>query len=76
MNEQFPMQNERTEQACKIVRETDDYIERKAKRMKNGDYVGCTRERMKPHILSNICLVQNEGALPSIRKCRHLGKKR
>lgn len=78
MNEKFPMQNQMTEYACKVVRDTEEEIERNAKEMKieRGDYVGCNVENMRPHILSDLCLIHNEGTIPSIMECQHSGKMR
>ena len=77
VNEKFPMQNEGTEYLCKVVRETNRFIEKNAKRMKHNDYIGCMVEEMKPHVLSNLCVWQEgEATIPSIKECKHSGKMR
>ena len=70
LNEKFPMMNEKAEEECQLVKETEESIIRNAKEMKNeaGDlFTGCMVENMKPHIRSDLCLVQNEKSIPDIK---------
>ena len=78
MNEAFPMMNEKAEEECPVVKATDEAIIRQAKEMKHekGDYIGCMVENMKPHILSDLCLVQKVMWIPAVKKCHHPAERR
>ena len=69
---EFPMQNQNTEDNCVVVKETEEEIMRVALRKHNsGWYVGCMVENMNPYILSDLCLTQKKGSLPSVKECNH-----
>ena len=79
MNEDFPMMNEKAEEECPVVKEA---IIRNAKEMKfevegyQTRYTGCMVENMKPHILSDLCLVQKEKSIPDTKPCHHSAERR
>ena len=73
MNFKFPLQNQSTEDSCLVVKETEEEMVRVAikKYTLNDYYAGCRVENMKQYILSDLCLTQKEGSLPSVKKCNH-----
>ena len=78
MNLKFPLQNQSTEDSCRVVKETEEEMVRVAlKKHDNGFYVGgCMVDNMKHYILSDLCLTQKEGSLPSIKECNHTDQMR
>ena len=79
LNEKFPMMNEMAEEEFQLVKATEEGIVRSAKELKHegGDlYTGCMVENMKPHILSDLCLIQKEKSIPSVKPCHHPAEKR
>ena len=78
MNEKFPLLNQNTECTCRVVRENENEIVKNAMEMKNenGFDIGCMVENMKPHILSELCLIQKEQSIPFLKECHHSGKMR
>ena len=72
------MQNQKTENTCNIVKETEEEIKRSAIEAKNeqNDFIGFLVKNMKRHILSNLCLIQRDQSIPIIKKCKHTGEKR
>ena len=74
MHEKFPMQNQSTEGMCNIVRENEKEIVKNAMEMdENGMDIRCMVDNMKPHILSELCLLQKERSIPTIKECHHSG---
>ena len=59
---------------CNVVKEHDEQIVKSAMEYDMG--IGCMVENMKVHILSELCLIQNEYSIPSLRECRHSGTMR
>ena len=78
LNEAFPIMNEKAEEECPVVKANEEAIIRKAKEMKHkeGRYIGCMVENMKPQILSDLCLIQKEKSIPSVKPCLHAAEKR
>ena len=77
MNFKFPLQNQSTEDSCRVVKETEEEIVRVAlNKYVHGYYVGGMVDNMKPYILSDLCLTQREGSLPSIKECNHTDQMR
>ena len=77
MNYKFPIQNQSSEDNGAVVKETEEEITRVALRKHNsGFYSGCRVENMKPYILSDLCLTQKEGSLPSVKECNHTDQMR
>ena len=77
MNFKFPLQNQSTEDSCRLVKETEEEMVRVSlKKHDYGFYVGCMVDNMKPYILSDLCLTQREGSLPSIKECNHTDQMR
>ena len=78
MYENFPLQNQGTEGSCSLVKEIDNEIMMSAMTMEheNGMDIGCTVENMKPYILSDLCLVQHEHSIPSVKECCHSDSQR
>ena len=70
-NLKYPMQNQMTEVNCKAVKESDETIEKDARRNK-----GCQVKNMKKYILSDICLKMHDKSIPSIKECHHANKER
>ena len=73
MNTAYPIQNQKTEEICQAVRDTDKEIESEAK-----ESHGITVRNMKPFILSDVCLDNHEHSIPTIpdKECPHSGQKR
>ena len=68
MNYKFPIQNQSSED----VKETEEEIMRVAlTKHDSGYYAGCRVENMKQYILSELCLTQKKGSLPSVKECNH-----
>ena len=76
MNYKFPIQNQNTEDNCLVVKERDEEIMSVTQKKLEGYYVGCIVENMKPYILSDLCLTQKEGSLPSVKECNHTDQMR
>ena len=77
MNFKFPILNQSTEDSCLVVKETEEEMVRVALTKHNsGPYAGCRAENMKQYILSDLCLTQKEGSLPSVKKCSHKDRMR
>ena len=78
MNCRFPIQNQNTEDSCLVVKETEEEMVRVAiKKYTIYDYyAGCRVENMNPYILSDLCLTQKEGSLPSVKECNHTDQMR
>ena len=65
------MQNQKTEEICENIKETDEEIERIAK-MRDG----CKVMNMREHILSDICIMLHEKSIPTLKECHHTDMKR
>ena len=77
MNYKFPIQNHGTEERSLVVRETEEEMVKVALTKHNsGHNTGCRVENMKQYILSDLCLTQKEGSLPSVEKCSHKDRMR
>ena len=78
VNEHFPLQNQSSEDMCNVVRENEEEIVKNAMEMEHesGMGIGCLVENMKPHILSELCLLQKEHSIPSLKECHHSGTMR
>ena len=71
MLEQYPMQNQDSEKIWTFNKRIDDAIEQSA-RNKGPFQV----KHMKPHIMSDLCIVVKEKSLPEVKDCTHKGKER
>ena len=73
INELYPMLNEKTEEQCEFVKDTEREIERSSliKDDSSEIGVGCKVKDMKPHILSDLCLILNEKSIPHVKACHH-----
>ena len=66
MNTQYPMLNQDVDLNYKFFRNVD-----------NQSYDNlCMVTNMKRHILSDLCLIQNEHSLPLIKECLHSNRER
>ena len=76
MNFKFPLQNQSTEDSCRVVKQTEEEMVRLALTKHNsGHNTGCRVENMKPFILSGLCLTQNKGSIPFIKECHHIDER-
>ena len=66
MLETYPMLNQHTEKMCTIVWDRECDIKRNAR-----EWDGCIVENIKPHILSDLCIIPNDKSLPTVRECHH-----
>ena len=82
INCQYPMLNEGTEEKCEYVKESEEKIESSAW-IKDSETIGWKKEanlkglrveNMKPHILSDLCLIMNEKSIPTLKECHHKEK--
>ena len=64
MLQQYPFQNQDSEKSRKFHREIDDLIEQTIS--KKGPI---QVQQMKPHILSDLCIVTKEKSLPKVKEC-------
>ena len=71
INEDYPMQNQKTEGICRSVKKTEDKIKSQALR-----HMGCMVKNMKPYILSDICITVDDASVPTIKECNHPDEKR
>ena len=71
MLEQYPMQNQMSEKTWKFNKQIDGTIEQTV-RNKGPFQV----KHMKPHILSDLCIVVKEESLPEVKECTHEGRER